>query len=115
MRLVWVTGCCSRPQRMNRPTGCFRTLGATGEPVSRGRISWPIRWSWSCLAGSPMVRDHVGCRQPALSVWSRSVGGISQTTHSFWKGLWDRYSMAAPQPRTPPERQYSDRRLRSKN
>lgn len=33
-----------------------------------------------------------------------------------WKeALWDKYVIAAPRPRTPSERQYSDRKLRSRN
>ena len=42
-------------------------------------------------------------------------GGISQTDPSFREALWDRYSTAAPRPRTRSELQYSDRRLRSKS
>ncbi|RUX44049.1 hypothetical protein EOA33_27725, partial [Mesorhizobium sp. M4A.F.Ca.ET.050.02.1.1] len=42
-------------------------------------------------------------------------GGISQADPSFRDKLWDRYSTAAPRPRTPSEQRYSDRRLRSKN
>jgi hypothetical protein len=42
-------------------------------------------------------------------------GGISQTDPSIREALWDRYSTAAPRPRTRSELQYSDRRLRSKS
>jgi hypothetical protein len=42
-------------------------------------------------------------------------GGISQTDPSIREALWDRYSTAAPRPRTRSELQYSDRKLRSKS
>jgi hypothetical protein len=41
--------------------------------------------------------------------------GISLTDPKLRERLWDRYSTAAPRPRTPSEQQYSDRKLRSKS
>jgi hypothetical protein len=41
--------------------------------------------------------------------------GMKETTIIDKGALWDRYSTAAPRPLTPCERQYSDRRLRSRN
>jgi transposase InsO family protein len=60
------------------------------------------------------IRGSAGWRQrPRCLV--PECGGISQTDPSFREALWDRYSTAAPRPRTLSELQYSDRRLRSKN
>lgn len=41
--------------------------------------------------------------------------GISHADPAFREELWDRYFTAAPRPRTPSKRQYSDRKLRSKS
>ncbi len=41
-------------------------------------------------------------------------GGIIQADPAFREALWARYFTAAPQPRTPSELRYSDRKLRSK-
>jgi len=59
--------------------------------------------------GTPLSQGAVpNCLVP-------ECGGISQTDPSFREALWDRYSTAAPRPRTRSELQYSDRRLRSKS
>ena len=59
------------------------------------------------------VRDIVATR--TLGCLVPECGGIDYTYRSSREALWDRYYTAAPRRRTPSERQYSDRRLRSKS
>jgi transposase len=54
------------------------------------------------------VAEYLACSVP----W---CDGMKETTIIDKGALWDRYSTAAPRPLTPCERQYSDRRLRSRN
>ena len=73
-----------------------------------------IVWLFSMVLGSSRLIwarfvEHQNCLVP-----ERDGIRISDSA-SFREELWDRYFTAAPRPLTPSERQYSDRRLRSRS